>query len=76
MTSHDDHLPFVVPGMIWDGVTEYQNINPPGEGDHLPPPHVRRRHPALQRIPWHRKPDGSVAREDSDWDGSKSAYPS
>ena len=33
MTSpKTDHLPFVVPGMIWDGVTEYQDITPPGQG--------------------------------------------
>ena len=31
MTSPSD-LPFVTAGMIWDGVTEYQDIDPPGEG--------------------------------------------
>ena len=31
MTSlKTDHLPHVVSGMIWDGVTEYQNVLPPG----------------------------------------------
>ena len=33
MTSHDlapDGLPYVVPGMIFDGVTEYHDRNPPG----------------------------------------------
>ena len=31
MTSpKTDHLPAVVPGMIWDGVTEYQNYRPVG----------------------------------------------
>ena len=30
MTSHDtDPLPFISGGMIWDGVTEYQNTRPP-----------------------------------------------
>ena len=32
MTSHDlapDGLPYIVPGMIWDGVTEYHNRLPP-----------------------------------------------
>ena len=28
MTSPE--LPTVIPGMIWDGVTEYQNVAPPG----------------------------------------------
>ena len=27
-----DHLPFVEAGIIWDGVTEYQNVRPPGVG--------------------------------------------
>ena len=31
MTSpKTDHLPLVVAGMIWDGVTEYQDVSPPG----------------------------------------------
>ena len=31
MTSPKTDPPFVTNGMIWDGVTEYQNIKPPGE---------------------------------------------
>ena len=34
MTSPSD-LPFVNGGLIWDGVTEYQDINPPGQGAFL-----------------------------------------
>ena len=30
MPSHD--LPFVTFGMVWDGVTEYQNARPPSLG--------------------------------------------
>ena len=30
MSPEPDALPFVSPGMIWDGVTEYQNVVPPG----------------------------------------------
>ena len=36
MTSHDlapDGLPYVIAGMIWDGVTEYHNHRPPGVAD-------------------------------------------
>ena len=27
-----DHLPLIPAGLIWDGVTEYQNVKPPGVG--------------------------------------------
>ena len=27
-----DHLPLIPAGLIWDGVTEYQDVNPPGVG--------------------------------------------
>ena len=49
MTSpKTDHLPLIPAGIIWDGVTEYQDALPLGVVYHLSPPHVRGRNPALQ----------------------------
>ena len=44
-----DHLPLIPAGIIWDGVTEYQDVRPPGVSDRLSSSHVRGRNPTLQR---------------------------